>query len=86
MKKAILILSLAFLGMGSKEQTTEAIQVPQNKTFNLDKPKDEGKLTTNKATLKGETLPVYVTEKGKLFIKQVSAKTGKEYRKYIKTN
>ncbi len=85
MKRTIIILSFAFLGMGSKAQTTAPIEVPQNKTFNLDKPKDEGKLTTNKATLKGEILPVYVTGKGKLFIKQVSAKTGKEYRKYIKT-
>jgi hypothetical protein len=55
--------------------------IPQGKVFNLD---DEGTLTTNTAIYKKETYPVYVTKKGKLFIKLVNPKTQKEYRKYIK--
>ncbi len=81
MKKLIIILSLAIVSNTGKAQTAAAI--PQNKTFNLDKPKDEGRLTSNRATLKGETLKVYVTAKGKLFVKLKSEKTGKEYRRYI---
>lgn len=35
------------------------------------------------ATLKGVTYPVYVSDKGKMFIFMTSKKSGKQYRKYL---
>lgn len=72
------LLSVAY-GQTKKDSV---IVVPQGKFFDLDK-QDE-KTTTNKAKLKGEIHIVYATAKGKLYIKLVSNKTGKEYRRYIK--
>lgn len=68
---------------GGKSSVNANISVPQGQRFNLDKPKDEGTLTTNTADYKGTNYPVYVTAKGRLFIKLTSPTTGKEYRKYI---
>lgn len=67
-----------------KDNASQVIKsIPNGKTYNLDKA-DEIE-TTNKAILKGVEHKVYATRKGKLYIKLVSAKTGKEYRRYLKT-
>lgn len=63
------------------KQAITKINIPHGKTFNLDT-QDEMP-TTNIAIYKGETYPVYATSKGKLYIKLVSIKTGKKYRKFI---
>lgn len=63
---------------------TEIVKpVPIGQTFDLDKA-DEIE-TSNKAILKGVSYKVYATSKGKLFIKLISPKTGKPYRRYLKT-
>ena len=85
--KTLLLCLLSIQGFSQikinlkKEPVTINYTIPQGKVFNLD---DEGTLTTNKAIYKGETYPVYVTKKGKLFIKLINPKTQKPYRKYIK--
>ena len=73
----------ASTGTTPKVNVTVPVTIPQGRTYNLDK-QDESK-TTNTAIYKGVSYPVYATSKGKLFIKLGSEKTGKEYRKYIKT-
>lgn len=67
-----------------KLKTNVVLAVPKGQIFYLDAPKDEGTETTNKAIYKGKNYPVYATKNGKLFIKLVSEKTNKAYRKYIK--
>ena len=61
--------------------------------YNLDKPKEEktevsligkSKETKDKAIYQGKEYPVYITEKGKLFI-IVTSKKGNLYKKYITT-
>ncbi len=44
--------------------------------------KNTGKTYTD---TKGNSYPVFVTAKGKLFVNRVSKKTGKEYKQYLKT-
>ena len=99
MKKTILVMALAIIstvcfsqtkikvsastGTTPKVNVSVPITIPQGQTYNLDK-QDEQQ-TTNTAIYKGKTYPVFATSKGKLFIKLISEKTGKEYRKYIKT-
>lgn len=80
MKKIIILLSFALISTGSKAQTAP---MPEHKTFVLDTPKDEGTLTTNRATLKGKVYEVYANRKGRLFINLCSPKTGKAYKRYI---
>jgi|GEM_PF-6169419 len=86
MNRAFTIAAL-LMAMGcsaqAKKQATPAPAIPEGKIFNLDK-QDE-KATSNKAIYKGDTLTVYVTSTGRLFVKLKSAKTGKEYRRYIKS-
>lgn len=65
-----------------KGSVTVPITIPQGKTFDLDK-KDEI-ATTNIGICKGVSYPVFANSKGKLYIKLVSEKTKKEYKKYIK--
>lgn len=66
-----------------KHNASQVIKsIPIGKVYNLDKA-DEIE-TTNKAILKGVEYKVYATSKGRLYIKLVSAKTGKEYRRYLK--
>jgi hypothetical protein len=49
------------------------------------KTKDNGKQTGKTYTdAKGKVYPVFITAKGKLFITRTSAKTGKDYRFYLK--
>ena len=49
--------------------------------------KDNGTPTGKTYTdSKGKVYPVYLTAKGKLFVTRTSAKTGKEYRQYLKVN
>ncbi len=54
------------------------------KVFDLDKA--EKKETPHIAIFKGEKHKVFATSKGKLFIELISEKTGKIYRRYIKTD
>lgn len=76
----------AQIGTSTPKQKDNAAQsvkhIPNGKVFNLDKV-DEVE-TTNKAILKGIEYKVYATSKGKLYIKLTSAKTGKQYRRYLK--
>lgn len=66
-----------------KDNTLQSVKpIPNGKVFNLDRV-DEIE-TTNKAILKGIEYKVYATSKGKLYIKLTSAKTGKQYRRYLK--
>lgn len=54
------------------------------KTYNLDQKTDSVSYTQTKdfAVYHGETLPVYLSKKGKLFIFVVS-KSGNKYKKYL---
>jgi hypothetical protein len=74
MKKAIIILMLII----------SAQTFAQSKTYNLDQKKDTVSYTQTKdfAVYHGETLPVYISKKGKLFIFVVS-KSGNKYKKYL---
>jgi hypothetical protein len=56
----------------------------QSKTYNLDQKKDTVNYTQTKdfAVYHGETLPVYISKNGKLFIFVVS-KSGNKYKKYL---
>lgn len=66
-----------------KDNAAQSIKtIPNGKVFNLDKVDDTE--TTNKAILKGIEYKVYATSKGRLYIKLTSAKTGKQYRRYLK--
>lgn len=88
MKKIIATAALLItLFVCHSQEAKQAKPLPQGKTFNLDidKDKESGEvLTTNKATYKGKLYPVYTGKRGGIYIKLVSDKTGKEYRKYIK--
>jgi hypothetical protein len=57
----------------------------QSKVYNLDKKADSVSYTKTKdiAIYHGETLPVYMSKNGKLFI-IVTSKKGNQYKKYIK--
>lgn len=74
---AILIFGLTINAQNAKKDVSgnyvalkkESVAVNTGKTF---------------TDSKGETLPVYETEKGKKYVIKVSKKTGKEYKMYLK--
>jgi len=98
MKKilCILTLSLGIMAGYSQEEplfhypkryTTESNNVVQV-TYNLDKGKSSSagpsyKNTGETAMYNGKIHPVYLSERGKLFIFVISKKTGNKYKKYI---
>lgn len=82
MKNLLTLLLLLVAGLSYSQQV-----------YNLDKPKEEktevsligkSKETKDKAIYQGKEFPVYITEKGKLFI-IVTSKKGNLYKKYITT-
>lgn len=82
MKNLLTLLLLLVAGLSYSQQV-----------YNLDKPKEEktevsligkSKETKDKAIYQGKEYPVYITEKGKLFI-IVTSKKGNLYKKYITT-
>jgi hypothetical protein len=84
MKKIIITLSIVFSAFlvqaqtAKKDPTGNYIEVTKESTAKL----------TDKTftTLKGEVFKVYETDKGRLFVKRKSAKTGKSYNQYLKVN
>lgn len=74
MKKLFIILMLIL----------SAQTFAQSKVYNLDQKKDTVSYTktNDTAIYHGETLPVYQSKKGKLFIFVVS-KSGNKYKKYL---
>lgn len=82
MKRLIIILILLVAGM-----SVQAQQVRQqgNNFEQVSKGAGEGKETKTQYTytIKGQVYPVYLSSRGKAFIKRVSAKTGKEYKQYV---
>jgi hypothetical protein len=82
MKNLLTLLLLLVAGLSYSQQV-----------YNLDRPKEEkteqsiigkSKETKDKAIYQGKEYPVYITEKGKLFI-IVTSKKGNLYKKYITT-
>lgn len=82
MKNLLTLLLLLVAGLSYSQQV-----------YNLDKPKEpktevsligKSKETKDKAIYQGKEFPVYITEKGKLFI-IVTSKKGNLYKKYITT-
>jgi len=78
MKKAILT-ALVLLSMSmSYGQDKYDLDVKQSREVTY-------KATGETAKYRGQSVPVYVTKNGKLFIFATSKKTGKQYKKYITT-
>lgn len=87
---AIMALTLALPSMGQeiakKTDTTTVIRegnvFKSNKVSN-DRQSKETKTNYEYEDSKGKTYPIYLSSTGKAFIKVISKKTGKEYRRYI---
>ena len=63
--------------------TIQAQKVVQNgNTFTMVSKEKETK-TSYTYVINGVSYPVYLSSKGKAFIKRISKKTGKEYKMYI---
>ena len=85
MKKAILIFSLLVASYSIQAQN---VVKDQNGNYTAvkataSKPIETGKTFTD---AKGKVYPVYKTGTGKLFVIKTSAKTGNEYKMYLKEN
>ena len=86
----IMMLTLALPSMGQevakKTDTTTVIRegnvFKSNKVSNGRQSK-ETKTNYEYEDSKGETYPIYLSSTGKAFIKVISKKTGKEYRRYL---
>lgn len=86
MKKVTLILSL-FLASSvafsqskiEKDANGNYIQISASKRTSEDK--QTGKTFT---TSKGDTYPIYVSERGKYYIIRTSKETGNQYKQYLK--
>ncbi len=84
--KKLFFIALMISGMMSSAQEV-ASTVKLQKVYNLDANGTSGptfKETGSTAIYHGESHPVYMTSKGKIFIFVTSKKSGKKYRKYIK--
>lgn len=94
MKKAFLILAIAFC-MAGYSQTfsptvtkqgntyTETAKPPQTEAQIIGKATKTGDVFKTKA---GEVYPVYISAQGKLFVVRQSKATGNYYKQYLKTN
>lgn len=86
MKKVTLILSL-FLASSvafsqsriEKDANGNYVQISASKRASEDK--QTGKTFT---TSKGDTYPIYVSERGKYYIIRTSKETGNQYKQYLK--
>ncbi len=86
MKKAIIILSLSLLSYTGYSQNVKVNAYGNYvaiKSVNQVKAKETGKFYLDTAGIKH---PVFLSEKGKLFVKRVSVKTGKTYNYYLKVD
>lgn len=86
MKKLLSLLLMATIAFSVSAQ-----KIPVNKVFNLDKDRQTlqecvagSKLTSNVALLKNDTLPVYLSDKGKLFVAILNKKQTGYTKKYLK--
>lgn len=86
MKKFIIILLTALLGIVVNAQTTEntfkregkTYSSVSNKTTNIEK--ETGFIWEDS---KGNQYPIYMSNTGSCYIKRISSKTGKEYKQYL---
>jgi hypothetical protein len=95
MKKFILLAIMAFtLALPSmsqevaKSKSDTATVIREGNVFRANKVSNgrqskETKTNYEYEDSKGETHPIYLSSTGKAFIKVISKKTGKEYRRYL---
>lgn len=79
----IAVMMLLSLNMGINAQS---VQRQGNNFTQVSNPKTSGKETKTEFTYtdsKGNIYPIYLSSTGKVFIKKVSKKTGKEYKMYL---
>ena len=87
MKKVIIIAALIGISFAANAQTTKpTYKIEGNKVVRIDQPKQASKATKTGLThtIKGKDYPVYKSERGAYYIERVSAKSGKEYKQYLK--
>lgn len=86
MKKFIIILLTALLGVVVNAQTTENTFKKEGNTYSSTSTKGT---TVEKETgfiwedSKGNQYPIYMSNTGSCYIKRISSKTGKEYKQYL---
>lgn len=88
MKKAIVTLSL-FLAISTgysqakvtKDANGNFVSAKASKQVSEDKPTGQTYTTS-----KGETFPVYVSERGKYYVIRTSKETGNQYKQYLKVD
>lgn len=76
---------LAMVLLGASPVHAQQVQQKGNNFTQVSKPK-QGKETKTPYTYtdsEGVTYPVYLSSKGKAYIKKKSKKTGKEYKQYL---
>lgn len=87
MKKTIATLSLILAVSIGYSQTKVARDSSGNfVAVKYTKKASEDRLTGQTyTTAKGETFPVYISEKGKYYVIRTSKETGNQYKQYLKT-
>ena len=86
MKKVTLILTL-FLASSIAFSQTKVVRDTNGNFVTQKAPKKESqdKLTEHTYTnAKGESFPVYLTEKGKYYVIRTSKESGNQYKQYLK--
>lgn len=85
-KRMVVCLALMLLTSGAYAQSVRRDASGNFVAVSSAKARVKPKKTTNTYTdSKGKRWDVYVTDKGRYFVIKTSAKTGKEYRYYLKT-
>lgn len=87
MRKLLIIAALIGVSFATNAQTTKpTYKIEGNKVVKIDQPKQASKATktTLIRTIKGKDYPVFKSERGAYYIERVSAKSGKEYKQYLK--
>lgn len=87
MKKLTLILSV-FLATSTAFSQTKVVRDAEGNFTAQKAPKkqSEDKPTGQTfTTAKGEKFPVYVSEKGRMYVLRTSKETGNDYKQYLKT-
>lgn len=86
MKKVTLILTL-LLAVSTGFSQTKVVRDTNGNFITQKAPKkqSEDKQTGQTyTTAKGESFPVYISEKGKYYVIRTSKESGKEYKQYLK--
>jgi len=94
MKKAILLLALAYCMAGFTQSFSPTVTKQGNTYTETQKPPQTEAQAIGKATKTGdvfktkagEVYPVYISTAGKLFVVRQSKATGNFYKQYLKTN